>query len=205
MLLDPEGEARYLLRDFDARRPPSARQLIERHLGPGSIVRLQGSAVGPDGDRGWSRGRPVIVVRRRLSPAGERWVLLHELAEHHLSTIGYREDDSEDTAEAITAALVLPSEAFRVATRDHGHRIPSLARQFIATQTAAALRIGEVEHRPVAVVAPSHIRVRGPNSEEFAWPAESKLRELARARRLPPEVRRVALTDDRRRRALLVG
>lgn len=205
MLLDPEGEARFLLRDFDARRPPGARALIARHLGPGVIEHLP-RTLAPPGDHGFGAdGRPKIALRGKLSPVLERWTLLHELAEHHLIRIGYRESDAELVAQAIAAALVMPAEGFRAAVRDHGHQLPKLARQFMATQTAAVLRIGEVEHRPVCVVAPTHIRTRAPVDEEFNWPPSSRLRELAKAKRLPPEVRRVALTDDRRRRALLVG
>ncbi len=58
---------------------------------------------------------------------------------------------------------------------------------------------------PVAVVAPTHVRVRG--DEEWIWPPEPELHGLATARRMPKglPVKRVPLTDDRRRRVLLAS
>jgi hypothetical protein len=75
----------------------------------------------------------------------------------------------------------------------------------MTTQTSAALRFGEVTGEFVAVVAPTHIRVRG--DDELVVPPDEQLRGLAFAKRLPrgAPVKRYPLTDDRRRRVLLAG
>lgn len=198
-MIDPECEAALLLRDTDARRPPGARALVCHHLGRDAVVRLRG-LVGADGAFLVVMGEPKIAIRRGLSPERERWVLLHELSEWHLSRLGYFEPDIEELAELITAALVAPRVAFRESLAMHGRRFRRLAHDFLTTQTAVALRLGEVTGAPVAVIAPSGIRVRG---EDWAWP--SNIDWLAKARRLPPQLRRVRLTDDPRRRVLLAG
>lgn len=198
-MLDPETEAAWLLRDADSRCPPGAQALVRHHLGRDAIIRLRG-LVGADAAFTLVNGSPKIAIRRGLSPERERWALLHELAEWHLAKLGYEEEDVEDAAEAIAAALVAPREAYRDALAVHGRRFRHLAREFLTTQTAVALRLGEVTGTPVVVIAPARVRVRG---DEWAWPVD--VSSLAKARRLPQEVKRVSLTDDPRRRVLFAG
>ena len=201
-MLDADAEAGWLLRDFDARHPPGARAVVRHHLGADAIIRVSG-LIGAPAELAMVHGEFRIALRQRIGPEAERWFLLHELGEWRLKQLDYREDDIELVAEAIAAALVLPREAYRIELREHGRHFRSLARAFLTPETAAALRLGEVTGEPVAVIAPARIRVRG--DEDWVWPPEEQLRWIAAARQMPPGVRRVVLTDDRRRRVLMVG
>jgi hypothetical protein len=208
---DIEGEAAWLLREFD--RTPGARALVVHHLGEGAVVTLSGMR-GRDAQLITLHGRPTICVRPKLTREGLRWAVLHELAEWHLQRLGYRREDVEHVAEALTAALVVPRDAYRKAVRVHGDptadpRTPradgepttweQLAIDFSTTQTCIVLRHGEITDEPLAVVAPATARVRG---REWSWPADERaLRRLAREG--GPGLRRAVLTDDRRRVALL--
>lgn len=207
--MDPslvEGEARYILGELgehDPTRPPTARATARRLLGGEAVVKIRG-LVGSAAELARDGDRRVVVVRAGLPPERERWCIFHELGEWRLEQMGYREEDIEQVADAIAAACVLPRESFLTALREYGRRFHRVARTFVTSETAAALRLGEVTGEPVAVVAPATVRVRG---DEFAWPSESTLRDLARAKRLPRglAVKRVALKDDARRRVLLAG
>jgi hypothetical protein len=66
------------------------------------------------------------------------------------------------------------------------------------TQTAAALRVGEADQLPLAVVA-KVVRTRGP--EAFQWPGEDVLRRWAT--KPPPGLARARLTDDPKRVVLV--
>jgi hypothetical protein len=195
-MIDPEAEADELLGD-ERDDAPGARALVARHLGSDAIVVLRNMR-GRDAELVKLHGRYVVCVRAKLSPSSLRWALLHELAEWHLARAGYREPDIERQAERITAALVAPRRPFRWAVREEGDRAyESLARGFVTTETSVARRLGEVEHRPVAVVAPTHVHVAGP--EHWEW---GDVRALVRADR--PGLAKVRLSDDRRRLVLLV-
>jgi hypothetical protein len=197
VLTELEGEAAWLLREFDLRKPPGAKAIVQRHLGAGAV--RVASIVGADAKLCPDvHGRTLIFVRPRLSPESFRWAVLHELAEWHLQRVGYRSEDVEQAAELLTAALVVPRESYRGALRVHGEAWEQLALGFATTQTCIALRHGEITGEPLAVVAPATVRVRG---QEWAWPPEPELRRLARATR--PGLRRGVLTDDRRRIVLL--
>ena len=111
----------------------------------------------------------------------------------------YDGDDEEAAADYLGAALVAPRRAFASALRALGDDLAELAAVFRSTETAAALRVGEVTGRPLAVVAPHRVRVRGP--ESWAWPDESTLRAWARRGRVG--VRRCRLRDDDRRMMLI--
>jgi len=183
VLSDLEGEAAWLLRDFDLRKPPGARAVVQRHLGPGAL-RTAGNLVGADAKLLPDlHGRTLIFVRSKLEPAAFRWAVLHEVAEWHLQRVGYRGENVELAAELLTAALVVPRESYKVALRLHGEEWEQLALGFATTQTCIALRHGEVTGEPLAVVAPLTVRVRG---EEWAWPDERELRRVARAGRPGP-------------------
>lgn len=97
-------------------------------------------------------GHPEIFVARKLADATLHWVVSHEVAELHLASIGYREPDVEFVADAIAAALVMPAPIYRAAIREHGHRLDALAADFLVDQTAAAIRLAEVEAVDMAVV-----------------------------------------------------
>ncbi len=198
MLAEIEGEAAWLLRDFDLRRPPGARALVAHHLGEGAVLVLRGMR-GRDAQLITHHGRPTICVRPGLTKGSLRWALMHELAEWHLQQhVGYRAEDAEEIAELLTAALVVPRETYGRALRERGEQWEQLALDFGTSQTCVALRHGEVTDEPLAVVAPLRVRVRG---KEWTWPDERSLRALAREQR--PGLRRAPLTDDRRRVVLV--
>jgi len=151
----------------------------------------------------WPRGRsarPEIALRRGLTPKTRTWCIAHEIAEDHLGVLDYRAPDVEQQANAIAAALLMPRLCFREQVRDWGQNLPELADQFATTETAVALRLAEVRAVDVcAVVTPATVYVRAP--EEFVLPAPAELRRLARTGH--PGLRKIAVTDDRRRVALI--
>lgn len=198
-MMDAEGEAAWLLGDLDG--APSARRIVERNMGPGSFYMWPGALRGADAMLVTVGDKKRIAIRRGLGAAYLRWPVLHELAEWHIDRIGYREADVEEQAERLTAALVIPRAVYREAVRAHGERFAALARDFAVSQTCAALRFGETTGRPVAVIAPATVRVRG---DDYAWPPADGLRKAAASRKRLPGLRKARLTDDRRR-LVLVG
>lgn len=144
--------------------------------------------------------RPVsrrAIISNLIHPVVERVgrTLGHWLLRRH----GYDGAD-EAAADYLGAALIAPRAAFVRAHRVHGDGLDKLADAFGTTETGAALRLGEVLRRPLAVVAPKTVRVRGP--EEWTWPDEATLRRWARNPR--PGLRKAKLGDDPRRVVLEV-
>lgn len=86
--------------------------------------------------------------------------------------------DCEEAADYIGAAIQAPRQAFRARLRAVGQDMTQLALPFAITETSAALRLGEVEGLPLAVVAPKSVRVRGP--AEWVWPDAETLRTWTR-------------------------
>jgi hypothetical protein len=136
------------------------------------------------------------VIARHLPPLYAHFAIAHEIGHYLLRRARFVGDDEERAADYLGAALIAPRRAFLAARRAMGDDLPNLARTFGMTETAAALRLGEVCHVPLAVVAPQTVRVRGP--EEWVWPDESTLRRWARGL-AQPGIRKVRLTDDPRR------
>lgn len=194
--LELEGiaDGAYLDAGLDADQPHVAR-LARALLGPNAITKAPRPIHGPAalvriGDE-WR-----IVIGRHLPPLYAHFAIAHELGHYLLRQHGYDGDDEERAADFLGAALIAPRRAFLAARRAVGEDLPDLARAFGMTETAVALRLGEVCHVPLAVVAPQTVRVRGP--EEWVWPDESTLRRWARGR-VQPGIRKVRLTDDPRR------
>lgn len=138
-------------------------------------------------------GRWFIGVRRSLPEAYREHTIGHELAHWWARTNGVV--DSEERADYIGAALLLPRIAFFERIHAIGYDLSELAATFAATETAVALRLGELEREPLAVVAPASVRVRGP--EEWVWPEAETVRGWARNGR--PGLSKTRLRDDRRR------
>lgn len=138
-------------------------------------------------------GRWFIGVRRSLPDAYREHTIGHELAHWWART--NRVVDSEEQADYVGAALLMPRGALFERIRAIGYDFAELASSFAATETAVALRLGELEREPLAVVAPSSVRVRGP--EEWVWPDGDTVRRWARNG--CPGYSKERLRDDRRR------
>lgn len=136
-----------------------------------------------------------IVLRRGLPTTYALFAIAHELGHWLLGRHGLHVEDEERAADYLGGALLAPRRAFMAARRLVGEDLTALADAFATTETGAALRLGEVTGKPLAVVAPSMVRVRGP--KEWAWPDESTLRRWAR--RPAPWLRKTILVDDPRR------
>jgi hypothetical protein len=137
--------------------------------------------------------RWFIGVRRSLPEAYREHTIGHELAHWWARTNGVI--DSEEQADYVGAALQMPRALFFEHVRAIGYDLSGLATAFEATETAVALRLGELEREPLAVVAPANVRVRGP--DEWTWPDVATVRQWARNGR--PGLSKTRLRDDRRR------
>lgn len=138
----------------------------------------------------------VIRVGRRIEGTALLWVVAHELAEFAIRECDYRGEDAERLADAGAAAIVMPRRAFLKHLRTAS--LAEMARFYELSCTAISLRYGETTGRPVAVIAPTHVHLRG---EPIEW---GDLPGLAKAK-LPPEgVERVRLADNKRRVRLIV-
>jgi hypothetical protein len=193
-----EGIAEAILREGGQEddEAPEIGALILRLLGEDGLS-LERGGLGVDGlldarpDGGWR-----IRLRSNLPAHRKRFVAAHELAEWWLQAReGYQGDDIEHAANYVGAAIIAPRRAFAAALRHHGRDFPALAASFVASQTTMALREAEILRVPRVIVAPSSVRVRGP--EELVWPTAATLRSWARDG--GPGLARTRLTDDPRR------
>lgn len=171
-----EGEAEAILRSVgmdpreDVRTTRLARALGLSLARAGPLL-VPGDAVLVRVGEDWR-----ICLRGRLSPIRARFAVAHEIAEWWLRRNGYTGEDAEQVADRLGAALVAPRQRVVWLVR----RVPSikeLAAAFEATESLTALRIGEATGEPIALVAPTRVRVRG---EPWDWPSEAKLRQVAR-------------------------
>lgn len=120
--------------------------------------------------------------------------MAHELGHFGLQALGYA--NTEDNANGVAAALLMPVASFRARMREVGPDPRQLALPFRVTESAAVLRYGELSGQPLVLVTPQRVRVRGP--EEWVWPSEERLR-----RGRVPGLAKVRLRDDWRRVALV--
>lgn len=193
--LELEGlvDAAYLTAGLAPEHPHVVR-LARALLGPGAIQRgprpLHGPAALVRVGDAWR-----IVLGRGLSSRDALFAVAHELGHWLLERHGVTVEDEEVAADLLAGALLAPRAAWRSAVRAHGRDLAELAEAFGVTETCAALRWGEVEHVPLAVVTPQRVRVRAP--EAWVWPDVATLR--AWARRPAPGLRKTRLTDDPRR------
>jgi hypothetical protein len=171
--------------------PPIA--LAERLLGEGSVRLVPRHALPGDGAVARVGDRWGIYVVEQAPDAVRRFIVLHELS-HVLLGRGASEQDCNSLA----AALLMPRDAFLAALKDHGTRLPRLARSFGATESCVGLRFGEVTERPTALVSPSAVKIRG---AAYLWPNEASLRALAESPKTPG-LKRARLRDDTTRAVL---
>lgn len=193
MELEGIAESAYAEAELDPERPHLPR-LAKALLGPRAIERGPRPLHAP-ACLVRVRGEWRIIVGRNLPPRFALFAVGHELAHWLLGRVGFVGEDEEAVADALAAALLMPRPAFRRALLSVGDDWSELARVMCATETAVALRLGEVTRRPLAVVAPARVRVRG--DEEWLWPDESTIRQWAR--KPLPGLRKTKLKDDPRR------
>ena len=192
----------YAAARLDPAQGASPGDLARAILGPASLVVAPESMLAGGGALVRVRDQWRIYVRRGLRPEFARFTVLHELA-HYILGRGATEEECD----ALAACLLAPRGAFERAARTLPAELPArevyhqLARWFVATDSFAALRFGEVTSSPLVIVAPTSVRVRGAT---YSWPPEPVLRGLAKARTLPG-LSKATLRDDPRRVALRVG
>lgn len=153
-----------------------ALRFATNYFGTGSVFVVSPEEVWGDGE---VTANEQILVRRGLAPAHQEFVIYRACAEHWFAREAWTFDSSarrHAACDAVAAALQAPGPAFEDAVADLGEDFAALAQDFSATQTAMALRLGEVVGRGVRVQRPGLVRVRG------TW------KHVAR-------VRRVVLTD----------
>lgn len=138
-MLDAEGIAEQLLTGLGP--VPGALAVAER-MGV-AVMAVDQLPVG-DGASAIVRGRWQVMVRRELSPARRRWAIAHELAEIHLARLGVSVADLELLAERVAAGIVMPRHAYAKSARRESACFVRLSQAFMATQTAAVLRLAEV-------------------------------------------------------------
>lgn len=137
-------------------------------------------------------GRWRIVVRAGLSKRRLAHVVGHELGHWICRAEGVPDD--EEQCDAIGAAIVAPAPAFASALARRPAKLRDLAWLFSTSESLVALRYAEVTRKPLALVTPERVRLRGHHD----WPPENELRALARSGG-GEGLRAVRLRDDPRR------
>jgi len=168
---------------------------------PLALVKPCGLRVVFSDNHGPGRGQldgKVIKLARRLDETAIKWVVAHELAEYCLRQVDYRGEDVELLANAGAAAIVMPRRAFIKHVR-HA-TLAEMARYYELSCTAISLRYGETTNRPVAIIAPTHVHIRGEPIEWGNLPGLAK----AKPKDLPEGIERVKLADNHRRVRLIV-
>lgn len=206
-----EGEAEYLLKAAglaDFVRVP-VRPAVESVLGSDAL-RFVARRELPRGAQAVVRreaGRRVIKLAHGTPPA-MRFAAAHELGHVVLGHPEDRHDHIEAEADRFAAALLMPWRAFHLMRSELGDDLEALADVFQVTQTAVALRLGEIGEVAAAIVVTPEV-VRARSVGEIVLPTEEDLRWLAKAshadlERVGPGIRKTVITDDERRVALVL-
>jgi hypothetical protein len=199
---DLEGLAITLYKRFqhDPSEPVSPVKLARDWLGSDAIGR--GHVIGGMGSSGRANGKWKILVRPSLPLPELAFTIGHELGHILLAEEGWNgdRDEEEQAADHIAGALLAPQPAMRGLYRAYGLDLAAIADTVHASQTWAALRIGEANGMPIAAISPALIRVRGP---EFVWPPPPELRRLGKAKKLRPGLAKAKITDAPGRVALV--
>lgn len=180
--------------DIDPAAPPGTYEIARRWLDR-SVLEVR-NMVGPPA-KTFDHGRR-IAVRASVPLEYRQFFVGHELGHLLLRRIDYVGEDEEACADYLGAALMIPARAVVAAHREFGLDPRELADRIVCTQTAAALRFGEVLAVPLAAVSPAVVRVRGP---EWVWGDEATIRRMAA--RPGPGVRKIRITDGKGRAALV--
>lgn len=123
-------------------------------------------------------GRPKIALRRTIPDDEQQFYVGHELAHLLLGKPHGSGHEIEAACNYLGAALMAPRPAVFALYKSFGWNVSQIAKKVVATQTWAALRLGEAMLVPLATVGPIAVRVRGP--EEWCWPDERTIVEWAR-------------------------
>lgn len=190
----------YRRHKFDPARPVSLYTLAREMYGDDVIVRPNQLVGARPANAGWSHGKVRIGLRRTVPPEEAQHYIGHELSHLLLGRPHTGDAALEAACDYLGAALMAPRPAVLALYRAFGWSIREIADEVVATQTWAALRLGEALRVPLAAVSPATVRVRGP--EGFVWPAEGEIRKLAK--RPGPGLHKVRVTD-RPARAVLVA
>lgn len=174
--LEALAEAVYRLAEWGNDDRATPHQLALRLFGPGSVRSVanltEHAFIGRLGDR------VLIAVRKSLSKPYAQHAIGHELGHYIVDREGVTfetSDQLETACDYIGAAIQMRRGPFRARVRSVGLDPRQLAIDFGTTETGAALRVGETEHVPLAVVSPATVRARGP----WVWPDESVVRKWA--------------------------
>lgn len=164
MHLDPEREAQQLRQEagFMVDEVPSAIEFARACPGVRAVLLVDPREV-------WGLGEAtadgLILVRNDLAAVDRDFVVFHECAEIWIKRRGFSYAhflEKERAADALAAALLAPAGVFAEAVADLGRdAFAALAYEFSTTQTAMALRVGEVVQLPVKVERPGLVRTRG--------------------------------------------
>jgi hypothetical protein len=154
----------YALAAADPRVPLGAAVLARRLLGPRALLVARGEVLA-DGSIRRAPSGTYITIAPGLAVGRANFVIAHELA-HMLiddapSTRGLSLEIKERWCDAVAAWLVAPPEVFAARALALRSRVPRLAREFVVTETCAALRIAEVGGPGVAVATPRKVYRRG--------------------------------------------
>jgi len=209
---DIEGEAESVLRaaELDDFVYIPIRQVVEAVLGPGALRVVSGSQLTETARARLEREgeRSIVKVRGGIATEVARFAAAHEVGHFVLRHQDVRDEQAEAEADRFAAALLMPWHAVGCMRNELGDDLESLAKTFGVTQTAIALRIGEVGWVPASIVVEPDI-VRSRSLSPFVLPPDDELRRLSKLSdddlcAIGPGLRKVEITDDGRRVVLMV-
>lgn len=188
--IESAAKSLYATAGHDGADPIEPERLAHALLGPRSL-RFVDESVLIHHDSALARvgAQWRIYLRKGLTPRLRRFSVAHEIAEWFLVTAGVEDDESEQDADAIAAALLAPLPFASAACEHRGRKWGQLALDFGSTESCAALRYGEVTGRPLLLLTPRCVRERG---DPCVWPADDVLRSAKRV----PRIARARLRDD---------
>lgn len=185
---------------LDPAEPVSAFRLARAIAGPDAVVRPPGLLGRYPAATMHVNGKPRFALRKTVPLDEQQFYLAHELAHLLLGRPHGAGAEIEAACDYLGSCLMAPRAAVLALYRAFGLDLGAIADEVVATQTWAALRLGEALQIPIATVGPIAVRVRGP--EEWVWPSEPELRR--QAVRPGPGLAKVRITD-RPKRAVLVA
>lgn len=197
--LETLATSTYERHGFDPTAPLSAFRLARKMHGPNAVTRPPVLLASYPASTYHVNGRPRFAVRKTVPKDEAQFYLAHELAHDLIGTKHCHGDALEDACDYLGACLMAPRAAVLALYRAFGWDLAEIADEVLATQTWAALRLGETLRAPLAAISPALVRVRGP--EEWVWPSEPEIRRMAS--RPGPGLTKIRVTDRPRRAVLL--